>query len=104
MAEPGLDALVEQAVAGGTLRASTSYLSALDGADVSLVCVGTPSTACGAADLFYVEYLGAPGLRRGFRVLSPDFGAVPLPGSSYHSRRLDDLMPSADPRRANQTG
>ena len=36
VAEPGLDALVEQAVAGGTLHASTSHLSALDGADVSL--------------------------------------------------------------------
>src|SRR5580704_17236197 len=55
VAEPGLDALVEQAVAGGTLHASTSYRNALDGADASLVCVGTPSTARGAADLFYVR-------------------------------------------------
>lgn len=55
VAEPHLDALIEQTVAGGTLHASTSYRSALDGADVSLVCVGTPSTARGATDLFYVR-------------------------------------------------
>jgi GDP-mannose 6-dehydrogenase len=55
VAEPRLDALIEQTVADGTLHASTSYSSALDGADVSLVCVGTPSTARGATDLFYVR-------------------------------------------------
>jgi GDP-mannose 6-dehydrogenase len=55
VAEPGLDDLVAQAVADGTLRASTSCADALDGAEVSLVCVGTPSTARGATDLSYIQ-------------------------------------------------
>jgi GDP-mannose 6-dehydrogenase len=55
VAEPGLDALVAQAVDGGTLNATTSCLDALDGTDVSLVCVGTPSTARGGTDLSYIR-------------------------------------------------
>ena len=55
VAEPGLDSLVGQAVAGGTLHATTSCAEALDGADVSLVCVGTPSTARGGTDLSFVR-------------------------------------------------
>lgn len=52
--EPGLDELIAAAVAGGALRATTELLPALDGACVSLVCVGTPSSASGGADLRYV--------------------------------------------------
>jgi GDP-mannose 6-dehydrogenase len=55
VAELGLDALVAQAVAGGALHATTSCVDALDGAEVSLVCVGTPSTARGGTDLSYVR-------------------------------------------------
>jgi len=54
VAEPGLDALVAQTVAGGTLHATTSYIDALDETDMSLVCVGTPSTARGGTDLSFV--------------------------------------------------
>jgi GDP-mannose 6-dehydrogenase len=54
VAEPGLDALVAEAVAGGTLHATMSCTDALGGAEVSLVCVGTPSTARGGADLSFV--------------------------------------------------
>jgi GDP-mannose 6-dehydrogenase len=55
VAEPGLDELVATAVAAGTLRATTSPAEALDGAEVSLVCVGTPSTARGGTDLSYIR-------------------------------------------------
>src|ERR1700740_1694067 len=50
VAEPGLDTLVARAVTGGTLHATTRSVDALDGADASLVCVGTPSTARGGTD------------------------------------------------------
>ena len=53
--EPGLDALVSRAVADGRLRATTSCADALDRADVSLVCVGTPSAARGGTDLSHVR-------------------------------------------------
>ena len=55
VAEPGLEALVAQAVAGGSLHATTSCAEALDEAEISLVCVGTPSTARGATDLSYIR-------------------------------------------------
>ena len=53
--EPGLEALVARAVASEALHATTNCREALDGADVSLVCVGTPSTARGGTDLSYIQ-------------------------------------------------
>jgi GDP-mannose 6-dehydrogenase len=53
--EPGLDALVSRTMADGRLRATTSCADALDRADVSLLCVGTPSEARGGTDLSHVR-------------------------------------------------
>jgi len=55
VAEPGLDEIVAQAVAGGRLHATTSSAEAVPGAELSLVCVGTPSTTRGAADMTYIR-------------------------------------------------
>src|ERR1700759_119412 len=55
VAEPGLDELIAKAVADGALHATTSCADALDEAEVSLVCVGTPSTTGGATDLSYIR-------------------------------------------------
>jgi len=55
VAEPGLDDLVGAVVAGGTLHATTSAADALAGADLSLVCVGTPSTPRGGTDLSFIR-------------------------------------------------
>ena len=52
--EPGLEDMIAAAVATGRLGATTDASTALDGADVTLICVGTPSTSHGAADLSYV--------------------------------------------------
>jgi len=41
--EPGLEELVRDGVMAGRLTASASLPEALDGADVALICVGTPS-------------------------------------------------------------
>src|SRR4029077_2592442 len=41
--EPGLEELVRDAVNAGRLTASVSLSEALAGADVALICVGTPS-------------------------------------------------------------
>lgn len=49
--EPGLDELIARGVAGGTLHATADPREALDRADVSLVCVGTPSRRDGGTDL-----------------------------------------------------
>ena len=55
VAEPGLDVLVAEAVAAGTLRVGTSCADALDEAEISLVCVGTPSTSRGGTDLTFIH-------------------------------------------------
>jgi GDP-mannose 6-dehydrogenase len=51
VAEPGLDEMVARTVADGTLHATICCAEALDRAEVSLVCVGTPSAPTGGTDL-----------------------------------------------------
>jgi GDP-mannose 6-dehydrogenase len=85
VAEPGLDAMVEQAVGSGTLHATTSCAQALEEAEVSLVCVGTPSTARGNADLSYLR-----------RVLADIVAALHLvtpPASREHSVVIRSTVP-----------
>ncbi|MCU0838574.1 MAG: nucleotide sugar dehydrogenase [Rhodospirillales bacterium] len=53
--EAGLDALVQDAVAAGRLRATADAAEAVRSSDVSLVCVGTPSQRNGSLDLAYVR-------------------------------------------------
>jgi GDP-mannose 6-dehydrogenase len=53
--EPGIAELVATEVASGRLTATTDVGVALERADVSIVCVGTPSTARGASDLSYLS-------------------------------------------------
>lgn len=53
--EPGLESLISQAVSGGRLHVTTSTAQALAGADLSLVCVGTPSRRNGSLDLQFLE-------------------------------------------------
>jgi nucleotide sugar dehydrogenase len=52
--EPGLETLLRQAVSSGKLHATTRPLEALQGAHVSLLCVGTPSSASGETNLAYI--------------------------------------------------
>lgn len=53
--EPGLDELVGAGIRSGRLRAVTSVAEGVSDADLSIVCVGTPSRANGEIDLQYVE-------------------------------------------------
>ena len=53
--EPGLDQLVADTASRGTLRTTTNAHEAVDGAEVSIVCVGTPSASNGSTDLRYVQ-------------------------------------------------
>jgi len=52
--EKGLDRMVAQAVGRGRLRATLDAQEALEGAEVSLVCVGTPSRPDGTAEIDHV--------------------------------------------------
>jgi len=55
IAEPGLDELVGSVTAAGRLSVTSDARAALDGAQVSLVSVGTPSRPNGSLDLSFVE-------------------------------------------------
>jgi GDP-mannose 6-dehydrogenase len=83
--EPGLDTLVARAVADDTLHATTSRLDALDGTDVSVVCVGTPSTARGGADLTYI--------RRAVDEIVAALRVVRPPASRHHSVVIRSTVP-----------
>lgn len=52
--EPGLNELVAGEVGAGRLQATCSAEQAVSSADVSLLCVGTPSTGQGGTNLTYV--------------------------------------------------
>ncbi len=53
--EPGLPELIAESVASGRLTATSDAAQALDQADASLICVGTPSTPRGSTNLDYLE-------------------------------------------------
>ena len=53
--ENDIGEMIAKAVAAGTLRATTSVAAAVQGSDLSLICVGTPSQLNGNLDLSYVR-------------------------------------------------
>jgi GDP-mannose 6-dehydrogenase len=53
--EPELAFLTSEARRLGRLRATSSTATAIAETDISLICVGTPSTAAGSLDLTFVE-------------------------------------------------
>ena len=53
--EPGLEELLSAQREAGKIRATTDAAEAVRETNVSIVCVGTPSTPSGALDLRYVE-------------------------------------------------
>ena len=85
VAEPGLDALVARTVADGALHATTSCAEALDRAEVSLVCVGTPSTARGGTDVSQVQR-AVDEIAAALRTAAP-------PASGLHSVAIRSTVP-----------
>lgn len=53
--EPGVEEIISAAVSDGRLRATDDPAAALADADLSLICVGTPSLRDGSLDLGYVK-------------------------------------------------
>jgi GDP-mannose 6-dehydrogenase len=53
--EKGLDDLIRDGAANGSLRATTDTFEAVHATDLSLLCVGTPSRKNGSLDLTYLE-------------------------------------------------
>jgi len=55
VSEPGLGDIMAEAVRAGLLRATTSVRDAVEGTDLAMICVGTPSNVNGSLDTRYVE-------------------------------------------------
>jgi GDP-mannose 6-dehydrogenase len=83
--EPGLDDLVAAGVAAGALTATTDAVQALEGADVSLLCVGTPSTPQGSTDLSY--------LRRALDDIRAALAVARPPASGFHAVVVRSTVP-----------
>jgi GDP-mannose 6-dehydrogenase len=83
--EPGIDELIASAVESGHLTATTDPVVALDQADVSLICVGTPSSPRGSSDLSY--------LRRAVEDIRLAQSVVRPPASGFHAVVIRSTVP-----------
>lgn len=83
--EPGIDELIASAVVSGNLTATTDPVVALDRADVSLLCVGTPSMQQGGTDLSY--------LRRALDDIRQAFSVATPPTSGFHAVVVRSTVP-----------
>ncbi len=97
--EPGLDELLKDAKAQNRLRATQDVQDAIGATDLSIICVGTPSTAAGALDLGYVR-TGVQQIGDAIRKLGKKhylvFRSTMLPGSTAKivEEFLGDLLAS----------
>jgi GDP-mannose 6-dehydrogenase len=100
--EKGLEELIREMSASGTLRATTSAIEAVAATSVSLLCVGTPSRRNGSLDLSYLarvcEEIG-DALRD-----KPEYHVVVvrstvLPGTTY-----DVVIPALERRSGKKYG
>jgi GDP-mannose 6-dehydrogenase len=83
--EPGVEALLADAVSSGALVASEDARVALEQADVSLVCVGTPSAGNGDTDLTFIARV-LEDIRSAMEVCSP-------PETGFHSVVVRSTVP-----------
>lgn len=83
--EPGISELVAGAVQSGNLTATTNPVEALDLADVSLLCVGTPSSPQGGSDLTYLQR-ALSDIREGLATARP-------PASGFHAVVVRSTVP-----------
>ena len=85
--EPGLDELLKKAKAKQLLRATTSASNAIAATELSLLCVGTPSTVTGALDLSFVR-----------QVLKEIAAAVRTKGRRHHLVIRSTMLPGSTAR------
>ncbi|HEY0456453.1 MAG TPA: nucleotide sugar dehydrogenase [Verrucomicrobiae bacterium] len=83
--EPGLEELFRHAKAKGLLRATVNSEEAIQQSEVSIICVGTPTSESGALDLTYVrEVVGqiAKILKRTSKKHAMLFRSTMMPGAT----------------------
>jgi GDP-mannose 6-dehydrogenase len=83
--EPGIEELIAAAVENGNLTATTDPVVGLERADVSLLCVGTPSMSQGGTDLTYLRR-ALDDIRQGMETATP-------PASGFHAVVVRSTVP-----------
>jgi GDP-mannose 6-dehydrogenase len=101
--EPGLEELVARGVAAGALDATCDAVVALERADISLLCVGTPSSPQGSTDLVFLRR-ALHDVREALDVATPPEGGQhivvvrstvpPGTGDDIVATAFDDPLPS----------
>ena len=100
--EKGLPELIARATREGRLTATTRIADAMPGAEVVLVCVGTPSAADGSLDLSHVKRACAEvgrALKGGSRFVTVVMRSTMLPGSV-----LEELAPVLEEAAGGKAG
>ena len=97
--EPGMDELLTVGKDKGLLKGSMDCCQAVKESDVSIVCVGTPSSASGALDLSYVEQVSkelAEAIEKKGSKHYLILRSTMLPGSteSFAKKYFEDLLQS----------
>jgi UDPglucose 6-dehydrogenase len=95
--EPGLEPLLRKNLEAGRLRFTTSYSEVGAFAEVHFLCVGTPQSVDGSADLQHVNSAAdalAPHLAR--RCLVVGKSTVPVGTARLLTTRIRELAPAAD--------
>ncbi len=83
--EPGLEERLTSALGAGRLSATTDAAEAVAASEVSMICVGTPSSISGGLDLRFVRHVTGQileALRAGNRPHALVFRSTMLPGST----------------------
>ena len=83
--EPGIEELLATAVRDGLLTATTDPVEALERADVSLLCVGTPSMPQGGTNLAY--------MRRALEDIREALSVATPPASGFHAVVVRSTVP-----------
>ena len=83
--EPGIVELIEAGARSGRLRAATTAAEAVQHADLSLICVGTPSGSLGSTDLSYIQKV-ATEIREAMTHVAP-------PASGFHAVVVRSTVP-----------
>jgi len=100
--EPDLDALVSQAVGMGRLCATHEGASVIAWADVSLICVGTPSAADGSPVLDYLRAVAGE-IGRGLRETSR-YHVVVLRSTVFPGTARNLLLPELESHSGRRAG
>jgi len=100
--EPGLDELVKEVVGNGSFSATHSIEKALTDSDISLICVGTPSSSSGSIDLQYVKQVAGQ-IGENLNLAKPNHTIVVrstvLPGSTR-----DHVIPAVEATAKRKAG